>query len=69
MNKSRRLRLSAYQVVSLIKNWERMTIDQMVIHLNGAKPSPKATVKDVKRYAERINKVLPEVCKPKDEFR
>jgi len=69
MKKSKHLKLPAFQVASLIKHWDRMTIDQMVILLNGAKPSPNATVKDVRRFADRINRVLPEVCKPKNEVR
>ena len=67
MKKNRQLKLPAYQVASLIKNWDRMTIDQMVTYLNGDKPSPKATVKDVKRYAAKINRVLPDVCRMKNE--
>jgi hypothetical protein len=69
MRKSKQLKLPAYQVAALIKRWDRWTIDQMVNHLNGAKPSPKATVTDVRRFADRINGVLPEVCKPKNEVR
>ena len=64
--KPKRLKLEGYQVNYLIRNWNRMPVEKITLHLNGSKPSPKTTVSEVSRFAKQLNEAVPTVCGNKD---